>query len=204
MNTDCLKLETDRWKLETDNKTIETENWETYELSDALNADELLALGLSAANLGDLELAQAVADRLSTLASNSPNNTTLNLISMEINALTMFKKGQEDAAIDMLMNAVSIAENQSPPRGAASPLKPVHELAGDLLLAMGSHSKAAQLYETSLGRMANRPRALLGAARSYAGMSDDYNARQKFQAFYSLSKDSDIAAVSEAERYLGL
>ena len=183
---------------------IETENWETYELSDALNADELLALGLSAANLGDLELAQAVADRLSTLASNSPNNTTLNLISMEINALTMFKKGQEDAAIDMLMNAVSIAENQSPPRGAASPLKPVHELAGDLLLAMGSHSKAAQLYETSLGRMANRPRALLGAARSYAGMSDDYNARQKFQAFYSLWKDSDIAAVSEAERYLGL
>ena len=183
---------------------IETENWETYELSDALNADELLALGLSAANLGDLELAQAVADRLSTLASNSPNNTTLNLISMEINALTMFKKGQEDAAIDMLMNAVSIAENQSPPRGAASPLKPVHELAGDLLLAMGSHSKAAELYETSLGRMANRPRALLGAARSYAGMSDDYNARQKFQAFYSLWKNSDIAAVSEAERYLGL
>ena len=183
---------------------IETENWETYELSDALNADELLALGLSAANLGDLELAQAVADRLSTLASNSPNNTTLNLISMEINALTMFKKGQEDAAIDMLMNAVSIAENQSPPRGAASPLKPVHELAGDLLLAMGSHSKAAELYETSLGRMANRPRALLGAARSYAGMSDEYNARQKFQAFYSLWKDSDIAAVGEAENYLGL
>ena len=183
---------------------IETENWETYELSDALNADELLALGLSAANLGELELAQAVADRLSTLASNSPNNTTLNLISMEINALTMFKKGQENAAIDMLMNAVSIAENQSPPRGAASPLKPVHELAGDILLAMGSHSEAAELYETSLGRMANRPRALLGAARSYAGLSDEYNARQKFQAFYSLWKDSDIAAVGEAENYLGL
>ena len=106
--------------------------------------------------------------------------------------------------MDMLMNAVSIAESQSPPRGAASPLKPVHELAGDLLLAMGSHSKAAELYETSLGRMANRPRALLGAARSYAGMSDEYNARQKFQAFYSLWKDSDIAAVGEAENYLGL
>ena len=52
--------------------------------------------------------------------------------------------------------------------------------------------------------MANRPRALLGAARSYAGMNDDYNARQNFQAFYSLWKDADIAAVSEAENYLGL
>jgi len=183
---------------------IETEDWETYELNESLNSDELLALGLSAANLGELDLAQSVADRLSTLASNSPNNTTLNLISMEINALTMFKKGQEDEAIDMLMNAISIAEDQSPPRGAASPLKPVHELAGDLLLEMGNHSKAAELYETSLGRMANRPRALLGAARSYAGMNDDYNARQNFQAFYSLWKDADIAAVSEAENYLGL
>ena len=183
---------------------IETENWETYELTDSLNSDELLALGLSAANLGDLDLAQAVADRLEDLSSQSPSNTTLNLISMEISALTMFKKGQEKEAVALLMEAVSVAENQSPPRGAASPLKPVHELAGDLLLAMGSHDKAAELYETSLGRMANRPRALLGAARSYAGMSDEYNARQKFQAFYSLWKDTDIAAVDEVEDYLGL
>ena len=183
---------------------IETENWETYELTDSLNSDELLALGLSAANTGDLDLAQAVADRLEDLSSQSPSNTTLNLISMEISALTMFKKGQEDEAVALLMEAVSVAENQSPPRGAASPLKPVHELAGDLLLAMGSHDKAAELYETSLGRMANRPRALLGAARSYAGMSDEYNARQKFQAFYSLWKDTDIAAVDEVEDYLGL
>ena len=183
---------------------IETENWETYELTDSLNSDELLALGLSAANLGDLDLAQAVADRLEDLSSQSPSNTTLNLISMEISALTMFKKGQEEEAVALLMEAVSVAENQSPPRGAASPLKPVHELAGDLLLAMGSHDKAAELYETSLGRMANRPRALLGAARSYAGMSDEYNARQKFQAFYSLWKGTDIAAVDEVEDYLGL
>ena len=183
---------------------IETENWETYELTDSLNSDELLALGLSAANTGDLDLAQAVADRLEDLSSQSPSNTTLNLISMEISALTMFKKGQEEEAVALLMEAVSVAENQSPPRGAASPLKPVHELAGDLLLAMGSHDKAAELYETSLGRMANRPRALLGAARSYAGMSDEYNARQKFQAFYSLWKDTDIAAVDEVEDYLGL
>ena len=183
---------------------IETENWETYELTDSLNSDELLALGLSAANLGDLDLAQAVADRLEDLSSQSPSNTTLNLISMEISALTMFKTGQEEEAVALLMEAVSVAENQSPPRGAASPLKPVHELAGDLLLAMGSHDKAAELYETSLGRMANRPRALLGAARSYAGMSDEYNARQKFQAFYSLWKDTDIAAVDEVEDYLGL
>ena len=173
-------------------------------MTDSLSSDELLALGLSAANLGDLDLAQSVADRLEALASQTPDNTTLNLISMEVSALTMFKKGQEEEAIELLMDAISIAESQSPPRGAASPLKPVHELAGDLLLTMGSHENAATLYEASLGRMANRPRALLGAARSYAGMDDDYNARQRYQAFYSLWKDNDIAEIDETERYLGL
>tara|TARA_B100001996_G_scaffold153376_1_gene116695 strand:+ start:85 stop:654 length:570 start_codon:yes stop_codon:yes gene_type:complete len=183
---------------------IETESWETYELTDSLSPDELLALGLSAANLGDLDLAQSVADKLENLSSQSPNNTSLGLISLEVSALTKFKKGQEDEAVSMLMDAVALADSQSPPRGAASPLKPVHELAGDVLLAMGNHSQAAELYEASLGRMANRPRALLGAARSYAGMDDNYNARQRFQAFYSLWKDSNLAEVNEAKGYLGL
>jgi len=183
---------------------IETENWETYELTDSLSPDELLALGLSAANLGDLDLAQSVADKLDSLSSQSPNNTSLSLISIEVSALTKFKMGQEDEAVSMLMDAVALADGQSPPRGAASPLKPVHELAGDVLLAMGNHRQAAELYEASLGRMANRPRALLGAARSYAGMDDNYNARQRFQAFYSLWKDNNLAEVNEAKGYLGL
>ena len=38
----------------------------------------------------------------------------------------------------------------------------------------------------------------------YYKLPADYNARQNFQAFYSLWKEADIAAVSEAENYLGL
>ena len=183
---------------------IETEQWETRDVSDDLNTDELLALGLSAAHLGELDLAQEVADRLADLAAKSPNNTNLNLVSMEVNALTMYKHGKGQDAVSMLMEAVEMAENQSPPRGAASPLKPVHELAGDVLLAMGEHKQAAELYEASLGRMANRPRALLGAGRSYAGLGDDYNARQRYQDFHALWQDDSLAEVSEAKGYLGL
>jgi tetratricopeptide (TPR) repeat protein len=183
---------------------IETEQWETRDMSDDLNTDELLALGLSAAHLGELDLAQEVADRLADLAAKSPNNITLNLVSMEVNALTMYKHGKGQDAVSTLMEAVEMAENQSPPRGAASPLKPVHELAGDVLLDMGEHKRAAQLYEASLGRMANRPRALLGAGRSYAGLGDEYNARQRYQDFHALWQDDSLAEVSEAKGYLGL
>ena len=173
-------------------------------MSDDLSTDELLALGLSAAQLGELDLAQKVADRLAGLAAENPNNTNLNLVSMEVNALTMYKRGEKQNAVSMLLKAVEMAESQSPPRGAASPLKPVHELAGDVFLDMGEHKRAAELYEASLGRMANRPRALLGAGRSYAGLGDSYNARQRYQDFYALWQDGGIAEVSEAKGYLGI
>jgi hypothetical protein len=52
--------------------------------------------------------------------------------------------------------------------------------------------------------MANRPRALLGAGRSYAGLGDSYNARQRYQDFYALWQDGGIAEVSEAKGYLGI
>ena len=43
---------------------IETQQWQITTLSDELSADELLALGLSAAHLGDLNLAERTAARI--------------------------------------------------------------------------------------------------------------------------------------------
>ena len=47
-------------------------------------------------------------------------------------------------------------------------------------------------------------RIVVGEARSYAGMDDDYNARQRYQAFYSLWKNNDISEIEETEIYLGI
>ena len=183
---------------------IETENWEISELTDDLNGDELLALGLSAANMNQLELAERVANRFAELLSQSPNNAGLTLMHAEVAGLTKFKQGEEAEAFAMLNKAVDLTEQQTPPRGAASPLKPVHELTAAGLLASGDYEKAAELYEASLRRMANRPRALLGAARSYAGLGDNYNARLNYQAFYTLWNDDNLAEVQEAKTYLRL
>ena len=183
---------------------IETENWEISELTDDLNGEELLALGLSAANMNQLELAERVANRFAELLSQSPNNAGLTLMHAEVAGLTKFKQGEEEEAFALLNEAINLTEQQTPPRGAASPLKPVHELTADVFLASGDYEKAAELYEASLRRMANRPRALLGAARSYAGLGDNYNARLNYQAFYTLWNDDNLAEVQEAKTYLRL
>ena len=182
---------------------IETEEWATQELEVEMSSDELLALGMSAVNLGDMTLAESVSDRLRDLVADNPNDVTLKLIDMEISSLLKFAKGDKNDAIALIMEAVAIAESQSPPRGAASPLQPVHELAGELLLKSGDYEAAADLYETSLGRMPNRPKAILGVARSYAGMGEVDKAVSSYKAFDAVWGRTATPAAKEAKNYIG-
>ena len=182
---------------------IETEEWVTQELDVSMSSDELLALGMSAVNLRDMTLAESVSDRLHDLVADNPNDVTLKLIDMEISSLLKFEKGDKKDAIALIMEAVAIAESQSPPRGAASPLQPVHELAGELLLKSGDYEAAADLYKASLGRMPNRPKAILGAARSYAGMGEVDKAKDSYNAFEAIRGWTNTSEVNEAENYIG-
>ena len=182
---------------------IETEEWVTKELDDCMSGDELLAIGMSAVKLGNMSLAESVSDRLRDLVSENPNDVTLKLIDMEISSLLKFTKGDREDAVTLIMEAVALAESQSPPRGAASPLQPVHELAGDLYLELGDYEVAADLYETSLSRMANRPKAILGAARSYAGMGDVDKAKDHYKAFDAVWGSTTTRAAKEAKDFIG-
>ena len=71
---------------------IETEEWAIQELDVSMSSDELLALGMSAINMGDLTLAESVSDRLHDLVADNPNDVTLKLIDMEISSLLTFEK----------------------------------------------------------------------------------------------------------------
>ena len=196
---------------------IETENWQLQDLTDDLVAAELLALGLGAAHLGELELAGSVAERLGQLASDQPNNANLQVMHAEVAALTLAKKAQQqlneglttdglpqqEEAIELLDHAIALKETQRPPNGAANPLKPIHELAGEVLLAFGQSMEAADRFEQSLLRMPNRPLSLIGAARSYAAMNEKDMASEKFHAYLAVRTDDSHPAVREAKQYLG-
>ena len=56
-------------------------------------------------------------------------------------ALIALAKGQKDRAVALLKEAVQIEESMRPPNGAADPVKPSHELLGEVLLQSASRPK---------------------------------------------------------------
>lgn len=190
---------------------IESKQWQTHAFSDDLDANELLALGLSAANLGELALANQVVDKLAQLQAASPNNIELKLVYHEVAALTLHKESMQQAmvdvakrqqAIELMQEAMALKESQRPPNGAATPLKPVHELAAEILLEMGMHDEAAELFAVSLQRLKNRPWSLLGAARSHKGLGEQHQATLMYESLLAVWSDDSNPAVQEAKQYL--
>ena len=196
---------------------IETQQWELQALSNELSADELLALGMSAANLGELDLAEQVVNRLAEMAASSRGNSNLAIMHAEVAALTRAKRAQElldlgittdglpqqQEALDLMQEAIALKLQQPPPNGAATPLKPVHELTGEIMLSFGQAQGAAEMFETSLLRLPNRPLSLLGAARSYAALNQRDAAADKYMALLAVWADDSHPAVREAKHFLG-
>jgi flagellar biosynthesis regulator FlbT len=191
---------------------IESRQWQLQPLTDDLNASELLALGLSAAHLGDLAVANQVVARLDTLLAASPDSGQIKLVHHEVAALTLHKESMQQAmvddakrqqAIELMQEAMTLRESQRAPNGAATPLKPVHELAAEMLLEMGMHDEAAELFGTSLQRLKNRPWSLLGAARSHKNLGEQANASMMYESLLAVWSDDSHPAVQEAKQYLG-
>jgi flagellar biosynthesis regulator FlbT len=191
---------------------IESKQWELQPFTEDLDATELLALGLSAAHLGDLALANQVVAKLEKMLADSPDNGQLKLVHHEVAALTLHKESMQQAmvdvakrqqAIEMMQDAMTIREGQRAPNGAATPLKPVHELAAEMMLEMGMHDEAAELFGTSLQRLRNRPWSLLGAARSHKNLGEQAKASMMYESLLAVWSNDSHPAVQEAKQYLG-
>ncbi len=146
---------------------VETEEWEIGPITDETSTNELLATALSAARLGD---AQALG--LAEAALRNRDGAQAEIMAMEAGALLHADLGHADVATRLMDQAQAADEAMAPPRGAASPIKPVHELYGEILLDLGRPADAVEKFETSLVRMPNRPRSLLGLARAQAAVGN--------------------------------
>ena len=106
-------------------------------------------------------------------------------------------------ATGFMDDAVATVEAMAPPRGSANPIKPVHELYGELLLELGRAEDAAAMFETSLQRMANRPRSLLGLARANAAMGNEMVAAENYAKVTALWADREgVPGLDEARTFV--
>lgn len=111
----------------------------------------------------------------------------------ELAALIAQTKGQTDQAIALLKEAAAIEESMRPPNGAADPIKPSHELLGEVLLQAGKAKDAADAFEVSLLRMPNRARSLMGAAKAHAAAGNKEKAAERFAILNSFWKGKPIS-----------
>jgi tetratricopeptide (TPR) repeat protein len=201
---------------------IETEEWKVQAVADDASNETLLANGISAVKTGDLATAAKMETLLAAKAQAAPGGAAaaagahadhgpapaapapgqgdggkaVRVMHRELAALIAYAKGAKDQAVTLLKEAVQIEESMRPPNGAADPVKPSHELLGDVLLQMGRPADAAEAFDTSLIRMPNRARSLHGSAIAHgaAGHKDLAAERRATLAVFWKGKALDTPA----------
>jgi len=157
---------------------VESEQWQVQPFTADPSTHELLATGLSAVRTGDLATARAAEEALAERAADGGAQDRL--AHREVAASIRAREGDADGAIALMDEAVATVETLRPPNGAANPVKPPYELYGEILLELDRPAEARARFDTSLLRMPNRMRSLLGAARAAAASGDRRAARAHY------------------------
>ena len=190
---------------------IETEQWQALPVTEQSSAPELLATGLSAARTGDYTTAEKARARLETLAAEAAKRPpsrfsraeTIAIAGLEVAALIELGQGRAQVALERLEEGIALAESMGAPRGAARPLKPVHELTAEVQLEIGQLDEAVGLFEASLRRTPNRPRSLLGLARSYAAQGRTELAAEQYRKLIRIWEEREtLPEMHEARDYI--
>ncbi len=209
---------------------IETEEWKVEDLPEDASNEMILANGISAARTGNLAAAEAAESLLRAKAGSgdgapdagphadhgpaaaappppsagmTEGQKSVMVMHREVAALVRLMKGERDAAVELLREATRIEESMRPPNGAASPIKPSHELLGEVLLELDRPAEAAEAFETSLLRMPGRARSLLGSARAHAAAGNRTTAAERFATLReNWDGHRELPGYQEADRFL--
>ncbi len=206
-------------------QTVETERWNVGDVDGILaqiqgdgKIDErtagavIFASGMSAGHMGDLSTAEKAASGLKDLhakMSDGDNRNQVGVMWKEMEGLVASAKGRPEDAMASLVEAMQIAESMEPPSGppgespSDSPVKPAHELAGEILLSHGKQAEALGLFERSLLRTPNRVRSLLGAARAAKDSGNADLAQRYYDAVaHTAGAGPDVPGMDEAKEFL--
>jgi hypothetical protein len=91
------------------------------------------------------------------------------------------------------------------PIGRPYPIKPAHELMGEMLLEIGKPDAAARHFARSLERIANRSLSVLGLARALTKLGREADARRQYARLVAnwQRADPDLEELAEARAGAG-
>src|SRR4029450_9360625 len=172
----------------------------------------LLAAALSASRLKNAAASDlAAGGRPARRADPHVERTThAPSTALEAGGMAQLARGDREAAVKALEQAATIEESMEPPSGPPGendddpPIKPAHELLGEVLLEIGRPAGAAKQFAIGLDRTPNRPRLLVGAARAAQKANDRTTARLRYQQLVNLpGGGADRPGLDEAKAFVG-
>lgn len=143
--------------------TPEALAWEEHPAAEALFH---YARGLGAARAGDLEQAQAEADRIAARvdrlrdAGDAYWAHMTDALGKAVDAWARYERGDTEQALALMREAANLEESMDKHPVTPGEVLPVRELYGELLLREGRGEQAEAAFEASLERTPNRRNAL--------------------------------------------
>jgi hypothetical protein len=150
-------------------------DWDRFAWPEAVSQ---FARGIGAAHLGKFDDAMAAGARLAQLEASTRKSgedlfaRTIRVLRLESDAWLAHAQGQEDAAIALLREAVTLETSTPKHAVTPGPILPAGELMGDLLMEQAQPVQALAAYQGSLERQLRRFNGLLGAARAARASGD--------------------------------
>jgi Tfp pilus assembly protein PilF len=94
------------------------------------------------------------------------------VLARELEAKIALARGDGDAAVRLALEAAALEDAMTFDFGPPDVVKPSHELAGEIYLALGRPAEAQKEFEKSLAHAPGRAQSLLGLARAAAKTGD--------------------------------
>jgi tetratricopeptide (TPR) repeat protein len=187
---------------------IETASWPLMAAENNFgNANELFAIGMSAAHAGDTARAERARGGLAERAQDPREGDlrpAIALMELEVAGAIAHAAGRGVEAVRILQAAAEREAQLPPPLGLPAPIKPAPELLGEVLIALGRPVEAIPLFEQALRRNPNRSLSVLGLARASAAAGNTDTARLHYRALLSNfdQADADLPLLQEARAAL--
>ena len=100
-------------------------------------------------------------------------------------------EGRRDEAVRLMRAAAELEDRTEKSIAMENRLSPMHELLGEMLLAVGEPAAALHEFEVSLQIAPNRYRSIAGAAKAAAGIQDGDAMRVWNERLLQLTSDAD-------------
>jgi tetratricopeptide (TPR) repeat protein len=174
---------------------IEAADWTLVAAADTFgNANELFAIGMSAARMGDATRAERVRQLLAERQQDEREGDlrpAIAIMEREVAALIAARSDRLGEALTTMSAAAEAERQLPPPLGLPAPIKPAPELFGELLLDAGRPDEAAQSFQQALERNPNRSLSVLGLARAAAARGDRAAAEKHYRQLLANFADAD-------------